>query len=278
DGSPCIDAGNPDPAYNDLDGSRNDMGAFGGPFADTTGFLGRQVAVALVEPQYQSGDTLCIPVTATSVQGISNIEMKVEYNDSHLRLLAIRHGEITQPFSLSEIQESPGITSLRLSSSLFIRQNSGSICELIAQVQTITDTATVIRLNDLIFKDQVDNVYAAAPVEGHIKITAVKSENKGQNLVPDQFALLQNYPNPFNPTTIIRFDLPKTSRISLKIYNLLGQEIYTLYEGMKSAGNHQAIWDGKDNHDMAMPSGLYFCRLSVEGGRWVQTIKIMLIR
>ena len=277
-GSPCIDAGNPDPIYNDLDGSRNDMGAFGGPYADTTGFLGRQIAIVFAAPQKMTGDTLCIFITATNVLGISNIEMKIKYNDSHLRLLGIRHGGITQAFSLSESQEAPGITQLRLSSPLVIRHNSGSICELIAQVQSTTDTATVIRLNDLIFKDQVDNVYAAATVEGHIKITAVKAENWEKNLVPDKFALLQNYPNPFNPTTTIRFDLPKPARISLKIYNLLGQEIYTFDEGIKSAGHHQIIWDGKDDHGIAMPSGLYFCRLSVAGERWVQTRKLVLIR
>ena len=277
-GSPCVNTGNPDPAYNDLDGSRNDMGAFGGPFADTTGFLGRRIAVVFAEPQNKSGDTLNIPVTATSMQGICSMQMQIDYNESQLHLLAVRQGKITQAFSLSESQAYPGITNLRLSSPLAICQNSGSICELIAQVQITSDTSTVIHLNDLIFKDQVDNAYEAAPVEGRITITAARTKNNRSNLVPDQFALFQNYPNPFNPSTMIHYNLPVTSSISLKIYNLLGQEIRTLYEGVKSTGIHQIIWDGKDNHGIELPSGLFFCRMSVEGGRWVQTKKLLLVR
>jgi flagellar hook assembly protein FlgD len=59
---------------------------------------------------------------------------------------------------------------------------------------------------------------------------------------------------------------------------MLGQEIRTLYKGVKSTGSHQIIWDGKDNHDIELPSGLYFCRMSVQGGRWIQTKKLLLVR
>ena len=95
---------------------------------------------------------------------------------------------------------------------------------------------------------------------------------------PDDFVLWQNYPNPFNSSTVIRFELKNAQQIRLAIYNMLGQEVRSLDEGLKSAGNHQVIWDGKDNYGMDLPSGLYFCRLIVEDGRWVQSIKIMLLR
>jgi hypothetical protein len=96
---------------------------------------------------------------------------------------------------------------------------------------------------------------------------------------PNEFVLWQNYPNPFNSSTIIRFDLVDNTRVTMKIINTLGQEIKQLLNAdYQIAGHHQAIWDGKDNHAIELPSGLYFCRLSVEGGRWIQTKKLLLVR
>jgi peptide deformylase len=69
--------------------------------------------------------------------------------------------------------------------------------------------------------------------------------------------LSQNYPNPFNPTTNIRFELARTERVSLKIYNIMGQEITTLVEGTLMAGSYQVPFDAAD-----LASGVYFYRLS----------------
>ncbi|UCE08206.1 MAG: right-handed parallel beta-helix repeat-containing protein, partial [bacterium] len=265
--SPCIDAGNPDPAHNDHNGSRNDMGAFGGPLADTSGFLGRQINVAFASSQNFERDTLLIPVTATDVQGINNFEMQIKFNESQLSVLAVRQGELTQAFTLTDSKESPGIIRVNLSSPLDIGKNSGSIYELLARVKNSSDTTIVIRLENLVFRDQIENEYAVAPVEGHFVISSVKDEKTESSILPEKIALYQNYPNPFNPITTIRFDLPKTSRISLKIYNMLGQEIRTLYDGMMIVGAHHVVWDGKDDHGIKMSSGLYFYRLFVEEGQ-----------
>ncbi len=104
------------------------------------------------------------------------------------------------------------------------------------------------------------------------------TRNASQKMVPQNFKLYQAYPNPFNASTVIRFELNKQQNISLAIFNLLGQEVRILYDGVKSAGNYQAIWDGKNNHGVELPSGLYFCRLTIKENRRVQLIKIMLLR
>ncbi|MCF7802945.1 MAG: T9SS type A sorting domain-containing protein [Candidatus Marinimicrobia bacterium] len=70
------------------------------------------------------------------------------------------------------------------------------------------------------------------------------------------FTLEQNYPNPFNPTTSIKYSVPKTDHVVLAVYNSLGQEVVTLYEGRKAAGTYTATFDGTD-----LPSGVYFYRL-----------------
>lgn len=83
--------------------------------------------------------------------------------------------------------------------------------------------------------------------------------------IPDRYELAQNYPNPFNPTTTISFQIPKAGDISLKIFNIVGQEIRNLESGYLTAGTYQALWDGKDNFGMSVASGVYFYQLSVQG-------------
>ena len=74
---------------------------------------------------------------------------------------------------------------------------------------------------------------------------------------PDRFELFQNYPNPFNPTTTISYQLPVTAYASLKIFNLLGQEVGTLFEGDRPAGHHQHVWDAG-----WVSSGMYLYQLT----------------
>jgi sugar lactone lactonase YvrE len=88
---------------------------------------------------------------------------------------------------------------------------------------------------------------------------------------PNDLQLMQNYPNPFNPTTNIEFYLPTQSLISLKIYNLLGQTVATVFEGRKSSGQHQVRFDAT-----SLSSGVYFYQLSA--GNYSVTKKLTLIK
>jgi len=77
--------------------------------------------------------------------------------------------------------------------------------------------------------------------------------------------LMQNYPNPFNPTTKIPFSLPKSGKLSLKIYDLYGQRIITLYEGYQHDGIYELAWSGLNEKGNQVSSGLYFYVLNFEG-------------
>jgi hypothetical protein len=82
--------------------------------------------------------------------------------------------------------------------------------------------------------------------------------------VPTEFALNQNYPNPFNPTTRIRYDLPVQATVSLRVYNLLGQEVITLADGPQTAGRYEAVWDGRNAFGKPISSGVYFYRFEAK--------------
>ena len=94
--------------------------------------------------------------------------------------------------------------------------------------------------------------------------------------VPNEFVLGQNYPNPFNPSTKITYGVPANGHVSLAIFNLLGQRVATLFEGMKAAGTHTAVWNGVDESGRNVPSGVYIYRM--EGGGVSQAKRMVLMK
>jgi hypothetical protein len=100
------------------------------------------------------------------------------------------------------------------------------------------------------------------------------------SVVPANFALNQNYPNPFNPSTTISFELPAASRVNLQIFNVLGQEVSSLFNGDVAAGKYDVVWNGKDNNGRSIASGIYFYKLHAAasiGGKEFSSIKKMLL-
>jgi tetratricopeptide (TPR) repeat protein len=94
--------------------------------------------------------------------------------------------------------------------------------------------------------------------------------------VPKKFTLYPNYPNPFNAYTSIMYDLPEDSRVSMKIYNVLGQRVETLVNEGQRAGNYTVLWDGRNGVGTEVASGIYFIRL--EAGAFSRTRKMVLLR
>lgn len=94
--------------------------------------------------------------------------------------------------------------------------------------------------------------------------------------LPNGYELYQNYPNPFNPTTMIAFNLPVSGEVSLRIYNLLGQQVRMLQSGRLAAGSHTIEWDGRTDNGAEVASGVYFYRLVADG--FAGSRKMVLLR
>lgn len=94
--------------------------------------------------------------------------------------------------------------------------------------------------------------------------------------LPDGFELHQNYPNPFNPETQISFTIPRALTVSLKIYNMLGQEVTTLVSETKTAGTHTVSWNGTSNQGIKVASGVYV--YTIKAGEFVQSKKMTFMK
>jgi len=99
-------------------------------------------------------------------------------------------------------------------------------------------------------------------------VLPVEEEN---NLIVDEFKLYQNYPNPFNPSTRIQYAVFSRQFVSLKVYDVLGNEITTLINDEKSAGTYEVEFDAS-----SLPSGVYFYQL--REGTLVETKKMIILK
>ena len=102
----------------------------------------------------------------------------------------------------------------------------------------------------------------------------VNSVNK--NTYPLNFKLEQNYPNPFNPETTIKYQIPHNGFITLKVYNLKGEEVKTLVNAEQPSGSYSVNWKGVNNKGQQISSGIYYYRIEAEN--YSQTRKMILLK
>jgi hypothetical protein len=96
-----------------------------------------------------------------------------------------------------------------------------------------------------------------------------------EEIISKVYSLEQNYPNPFNPSTTIRYEFPQQSFVTIKIYDILGNEIATLVNEEKSAGSYEIEFNAVGtSRDLSLPSGIYFYKL--QAGNFVETKKMVL--
>ena len=141
------------------------------------------------------------------------------------------------------------------------------------------DVTDLLRYSDedyteLLPNERIDLEFAAPPIQEGMerafvlvtrgrydlqaqKAVAAHTQGAAQNAMPTRVRLEQNFPNPFNPQTTIAFELVRATRVSLRVYDVLGREVATVLDGWREAGRHEAVVDGGK-----MPSGIYFYRLA----------------
>ena len=140
---------------------------------------------------------------------------------------------------------------------------------------TFSPTEMNTYVSKLIVESNAANFPMAEIILTGIGIDPLEISDHANNIAT--FNLYDNYPNPFNPQTILRYDIPKSGHVELKIFNIQGQLVRTIVNETKPAGSYQTSWDGKNENGILQASGVYFYRLKA-GGRFVETKRMVLLR
>jgi hypothetical protein len=141
----------------------------------------------------------------------------------------------------------------------------------------VPEEASSIRLEGTqrgtFYLDDVRLVTAIPAAAPSLVSTAVTESFDG---LPDDFSMDQNFPNPFNSETVIRYTLPRETTVELVVYDMIGQEVVTLVYGRRPAGAHTVAWDGRDDADEELATGMYMYRL--QAGDETLARKLLLLR
>ena len=112
----------------------------------------------------------------------------------------------------------------------------------------------------------VELTYAPADQSGSL-------DNPGNESIPVTFALDQNYPNPFNPSTVIPYRLSQETHVKITVYNVIGQEVVRLVDGVQDFGYHEITWNGTDRYGQKVSSNMYV--VSMEAADFRQSRKVI---
>ncbi len=233
-GSPCIDAG--DPNILDVDGSRSDLGVYGGPGGESYEYLD-------LPPSK--------PMNAFFVFDGSNV--------------ILTWGESTESdFSHNDIY--------RGTESGFLPGEGNRI----ASVTNPPFNDLAIEIGPLYFYQITawDRTgHQSEPSEEiMVATTSVEDTASDDETIPTSYRLLQNHPNPFNAQTVIRYEIPDGRyqlSTSIIIFDILGRRVTTLVEEVQGVGSYHAIWDGRNENGEEVASGIYLCQLRCGSERHV---------
>ena len=286
-GSPCIDAGAP--WLLDIDGTRSDMGAFGGP--DGAFYVYQDLPPQ--EPQkfnaWRSNGRLV-------VQWQRNSETDLKY------YVLFRSSESVVPLDsghvLAYFTPSGRAVANREHRRPLGFGDTGRHVDPYQVIMPYADsTIWMTYFGDYTASTNGDYYYALVAVDSSGLVSTASTANVGaavhggvgnpfptqesccQEGIPDSASLEPNYPNPFNATTAIVYSLPnigaQPAPVRLTVYNILGQEIKSLTNEKQQPGRHTVYWDGTDDYSRPVASGVYFYRLEVSGIEFVRSGKMI---
>lgn len=271
------DAGDPGVQWSDKDGSRNDIGIYGGPYADTSVFASANIRLRIGSVPGNPGDTVGIPVIASGILGISGLQLTIEYDSQRLQLLNVHTAASTRSFSLVQKNIGQSLVTVEMSGSDRVVIDSASVAELSMLVLPGSAGTALVKFQNASVMSGAGEMCSVLYTEDGVVDLTPSSVGSRSNSVPDVFRLMQNFPNPFNPTTTLRYGIPVASRVRIQIYNVLGQRVAELLNGEQAAGWYQVRWNA------SVSTGVYFYRIDAVSSadpnkRFVEVMKMLLLK
>ena len=136
-------------------------------------------------------------------------------------------------------------------------------------------------LNNTLAENWAGSSGNGTPGEKNTDVFVVGLDDAGEvSGLPQKFSVAQNYPNPFNNQTTIEYSIPELARVSVILYNVLGEKIRNLPVAFRQPGNYSVTWDGKADHGKVAPSGMYFYKVTAKSvnQEFSETRKLLLIK
>ena len=245
-----------------------------------------------------NGNEVTFTVNIVDNEPIRGIELDIHHDFAGLTYESVSRGEKLQGLVNDEGNPTSDMTILGNAIDSYVKVlaysvnrartagdgEEGSLLHLtytLADGSTLPDNISfyfsVINIPGTSLNPELLNVVCSFPDEENpVAVNTTTASASDEIILPDEFALFQNYPNPFNPSTQISFDIPKSEFITLRIFNLLGQDVKTLTSKIMNPGRYTFEWDGKDFLSSDVASGVYFYEL--RGENFVARKKMLLIR
>lgn len=206
-----------------------------------------------------ANEIITLPIAVPKDVDFLALDLELQYDPRSLRFEEIKRSGLFDDFHLRYSEDS-GILRVSLFGASPVKYQENALA-IIFKVQEQIESRTSISINKLVVNDQPG-----------LAETAVLELNYGGSH-PKSFSLKQNYPNPFNPATMIMYEVSPGAHISIKVLNLMGQEVATLVDRFQAAGAYSVNWNGKNQAGRDVASGIYICR--AKQGEQVQYLRML---
>jgi hypothetical protein len=180
---------------------------------------------------------------------------------------------------LCEVSDANNVFPVEIANQIWVAARvSGSAPELIALLDANFVAAVDPGPVELASQDDANELILTRPVYDEYLDWVSSDFTKPGGAVgePVIFALQENYPNPFNPETSVAFDVPTASTVVIQVYNVLGQTVKTITDKWYEPGRHQVSWDGRDEDNCVVASGIYLVKMMA--GSFTDSKKMILLR
>jgi len=196
---------------------------------------------------------LSLPLAISATSGVTSIYAEADLNNANIEI---------------------GKVNMRLPEGWLVVTSTENGKVRIAAAGTTAINDGIFATVEVTLKDKE----ATVSIVGNAKLNDEISSSLNAKVreLPTEFALSQNYPNPFNPTTSIKFSVAQDAKVNLVVYDMLGQRVRTLVDGIQEAGFYTVRWDGSNDFGGKVASGIYIYRL--QAGSFVSTMKMNLMK